>query len=56
MKIMRTKSLRSSFQFSYASSLPSDERLAAEDLLHAELDEDIDLPLPDLIKSLHQSN
>lgn len=53
MKIMRSRPLRASFQFAYGSSLPSDEASAAEDLLHAVLDDDIDLSLPDLVKSLH---
>lgn len=52
IKMFRNKSLRESFSFVYAKSLSEDECVAALDTLHAVMDDDIDLPMPELINKL----
>ena len=52
IKMFRAKPLKDSFGFVYANSLPQDERQAAFDTLHACMGDDVELPMPDLIKKL----
>ena len=52
IKMFRAKPLKDSFGFVYANSLPEDERQAAFDTLHACMGDDVELPMPELLKKL----